>query len=357
MQPLAEPSYLLKISGADFTGWTSMEVNRSIERMSGEFRLELTRKGAAPQIDPGVAAGSECEVIIDGQLALKGYIDTLTHSYGVQGTRVTVSGRDVVGDLIDCAASVDGPFEFNNVKLDKFIEQILKPFKVDLQVLADVGMPFKRIAIQPGETAFELIERVCRYRAVLPVSDGIGGLMLFKAGGLKSPGRLISGVNILSGETGYDWKERFSLYVVKGQSEADADSSADETAGGEGRAADEMVKRYRPTVITGENQGYDMTLKQRASWQAQMARARAIKARFDVQGWYADAESKALWLPNSIVPIRDNVLSINREMLVTAVSFRRTMRGTFTTLDFSLPEAFDLPAEIEPGTDDVAGDA
>jgi prophage tail gpP-like protein len=319
--------------------------------------LELTRKDLPPQIDSGISPGQECEVSIGDQPILKGYIDVLNTGYDSSSTRITVSGRDATGDLIDCAAAVDGPFEFNNIKLEKFVEKILKPFNISLTVLADTGAPFKRIAIQPGETAYELIDRVCRFRAVLPISDGVGGMLIIKPGGLRSEGFLERGKNILSGDFTVDWKDRFALYVVKGQSEANAETSSAEAATGEGRATDALVGRYRPTVITGENQGYNMTLSQRAEWQAQFARARSVKVSYDVQGWYAKKESSSLWLPNSIVPLKDPVFGFSRDMLITTVSFRRSNQGTFTSLELCLPEAFDLPAEIEADSDDIAGNS
>lgn len=123
---------------------------------------------------------------------------------------------------------------------------------------------------------------------------------------------------------------------------------AAETAQGEGRALDAQITRYRPIVITGENQGYDMTLKQRAAWEAQFARARSVGASCTIQGWYVDRATGQLWLPNTIVKMKDPIFSANRDMLITGVTFRRDGSGTFTDLTLSLPEAFDLPAEKEP---------
>lgn len=358
MLPANDPSFTLRVAGTPYIGWTSIELNRSIERMSGEFRLELTRKGSPTQISTGIAPGQECEIEIDGQSVLKGFIDGLNPAYDDQGVRISTSGRDVVGDLIDCAAAVDGPFEFNGGKLEQFVSRILAPYKIPLTVLADTGAPLKRIAIQPGETALEVIDRVCRYRAVLPVSDGVGGLMIIKPGTTRSPGTLSFPENILSGENSFDWRDRFSLFVVKGQGEANGDESAKETATGEGRASDPFVTRYRPTVITGENQGFDMTLKERAEWEAQFARARSVRARYSVQGWYADRVSKTLWLPNTIVPVKDEILGLSRDMLITGVGYRRSDNsGTTTDLELSLPEAFNLPAEVQPDADDIAGAA
>lgn len=357
MLPVSEPSFSMNINGSLIDGWTTMEVNRSIERMSGEFRVELTRKDLPPQIELKIAPGQKSEVMIGDQPVLQGFIDTLNTSYDSSTTRITVSGRDATADLIDCAAAVDGPFEFNNIKLEKLVEKIIAPFGIKLTVLADTGTPFKRIAIQPGETAYELIDRVCRYRALLPISDGVGGLVIIQPGGLRSTGVLKRGVNILAGNYSNDWIERFSLYVVKGQSEAEPETEAGAAAAVEGRATDPIVKRYRPSVITGENQGYTMTLAQRAKWQAQFARARSVRCTYEVQGWYIDQASKTLWLPNSIVPVQDTVFGINRDMLIVGVSQRRGNDGTFTSLELAVPEAFDLPAEIEPETEDVAGDA
>lgn len=336
--------FSLAIGDGEFTGWTEISIRRSIERMSGEFGVRLTTRpvdGQGPQIAPG----EPVEVKIDGQVVLDGYIDAVSVSYAKNAAEITVAGRDRVADLIDCAAAVDGPFEFTRVKLDAAIRKVVAPFKIDVIVEADMGETFARLAIQPGETAFEFIERACRFRGVLPVSNGIGGIVITKPSTVKSPGKLAYGNNILACETSFDMRERMSLYVVKGQAEAlDGYTETSAMVGPEGRAVDSAVKRYRPKLVVGENQSYELSLNERAAWEKKIAAARAARATYTVADWYADG--KTLWQPNTLVWVADSLGGLNQEMLIVGVEMiRNRTDGAITRLELALPGAFDLLAE------------
>ncbi|PZQ44873.1 MAG: hypothetical protein DI551_09230 [Micavibrio aeruginosavorus] len=349
------PDFSLVIDGSEYSGWESMSLRRSMERMAGEFSLTLSLLPNQPYIEGKLVSGNICEVKVNQQTALRGYIDEIEHSYDDKNAAVTVSGRDAVGDLIDCAATVDGPFEYNNQKLESILGKILAPYKIPVKFLAPTGSAFKRIAIQPGENAFDLIERCCRYRKLLPISDGLGGLLIMSPKqAVRSGGVLVYGQNILSGSLNISAKDRHSLYVVKGQSEGSEEVDAENSSTVEGRAADPLVKRYRPKVITGENQGYELSLKDRAEWEASFARARGIRANYKVQGWNCD-EQGTLWQICSIVNVNDAPRTLKRDMMIVGVSFSRGDLGTVTDLELALPEAYDLPAEKEPENDDVVG--
>lgn len=341
----------LLAAGNEWNVWEKVSIRRSLERLSGEFSFDLTTKPGNPFLSGNIMPGSAVQLEVNGQTLLDGYIDNL--QAGVNTPIISISGRDKTGDLFDCAASVSGPFEFSNQKLEQVIAKVIKPFGIKLTVAADTGKPFARLAIQPGESAFEFLDRVCRYRAVLPVSDGIGGIVLVKPGKEKSPGKLVYGENILDGNVSIDWRERFSLYVIKGQSENSDDIDAEQASAPESRADDSQVKRYRPKLIINDAQGAALTLKERANWEKQFAKARSHSASYQVQGWHVDAEQTELWRVNTLVYVADPMRGMNREMLIVSTSYSRDDNGTVTQLDLAPPEAHDLPADKEPETEDA----
>lgn len=355
---MPDPVYTLIIGGQPWNGWETLSYSRSIERMGGSFQVTLMQKPEVGFLSATMRIGLPVQLEIDGQTVLDGYIDDVEHSYDEGSANISVAGRDKTGDLIDCAATVNGPFEFNNQRLEKIIAQVIKPFGITLAVDADTGAPFRRVAIQPGETAYAFIDRICRFRAILPVSDGIGGLVLVKPAGEKSPGRLVYGQNIRRGQVQMHGAERFSLYVLKGQAEGFDSSTAGEISAGEGRATDTRITRYRPTVIMAETQGFTQTLTERAEWERNVRRGRGNTATYTVPGWYADAATQTLWKPNTLVWVDDAARQINREMLITSMTLERGSQGTLTTLELAVPEAYELVAEVQPpegGSGSAAG--
>jgi prophage tail gpP-like protein len=347
--------YVLKLNGEAFIGWEDMSLSRSMERASGSFWLSLSADPASRFLSGRLVPGVKAEIEMMGQAVLSGYIDTVSHDFDSAAARVMVTGRDRVSDLIDCAASVDGPYEYSGMRLEQILSTVLDPYDIPFSVEVSTGAAFKRIALQPGESAFDLIERLCRARALLPLSDGLGGLIITKPGSLKSKGQLVYGENILSGTLNLDHKDRFSLVVVKGQQEGSEDNTADDVSSPEGRATDPFVGRFRPKVIVSESQGNSGTFQDRAKWDVSMARARSIRATIRTTGWTTDGDAD-LWQINTIVRVKDTARSIDREMLIIGTEFSRApQQGTITTLELGLPEAFDQPAESNPEDDIVGG--
>lgn len=348
------PIFGLRLGGDLYTGWTDVSITRDLTRMSGEFALQLSRTTADGKI-PQVAPGQATTVEIDGTPVLKGWIDKKGMAYDKGRIDLSITGRDKVGDLIDCAATVDGPFEYNNMPLDKVVARICKPYGIEVKSDLPSMPTIKRLAIQPGESAFDFIERACRAHAVLPVSDGIGGLVLTRPATERSAGALLYGTNILAADVSIDATERHSLYVVKGQGEAvdGENTDASHISKGEGRVTDAEVTRYRPKVLVGENQGYSGTLLERAQWERKADRARGMRASYTVQGWYATGQT--LWKPNTLVRVADPLADVDRDLLITGLTFTRGAQGTLTQLELALPEAFDIDTKAEKKTGDGTG--
>lgn len=351
----------MSLGGQIYEGWEEIRVSRSIEQMSGQFSLTVSH---LPEEWADFPMQESVILEVDGQILLSGFIDIIRAQYDADASYIMIDGRDAVGDLLDCAASVNG-FEFNGWKLERAIAKILEPYKIPLTVNTDTGAPIKRLAVQVGETAFDFIERACRLRGVLAVSDGIGGLVLTKPSTDQAAGRLVLGENILSGDAEINWTQRFSDYIVKGQREADSGSDQDFGAGEdfgqeavsepEGRANDTAIKRYRPTVILSESGGFDLSTQARAAWQRSFNQSRSKTVTYKVAGFFATQD--LLWLPNQIVNVVDPRLKINRDMLIISVEYSKNARGSITTLTLGLPEAFALPAEKEKAeTADIWGE-
>lgn len=343
--------FILLLDGQPWKGWEEIEVTRAIDRMSGAFSVKLAKNKEDGDISlqGGLQTGMTAEVEIDGQIVLSGYLFSAQYEYDARDVSIEASGRDRTSDLIDCAAAVDGAHDFINRNLTSIVSSIAAPYGIAVRAETDVGRPFTRAAVQPGETAFEFIDRLCRQRGVLCISDGVGGLVIVRPAALRSKGILIYGDNIIAGSVTHDASEMFSLYVVKGQAEPMvADTEASATVTPSARVSDAAVKRYRPKVIIAEAQGYEMTLAERAAWEKMHARAQSKRASYTVQGWYADPDMRTLWRPNTIVPVVDERAGLfKRDMLISGVSYRRDSSGTVTVLDLVMPDAFDLPAESE----------
>jgi prophage tail gpP-like protein len=342
----------LSVDGALYGGWKEAQVVRSIEQGALAFTLKVTEKWQGQPTRRVIRPGAACTLSASGDDLLTGHVDDVTTDYDTDQHTVTIVGRDKVGDLVDCAAMVDGSFEFANLSLLNFASIICQPYGVHVIAEADVGAPFARFAVQPGETAWAAIERACRHRALLPNGDGKGGLVLTRAGRSgRASGTLQLGYNVKIARGTFSYRDRFSLTVVRGQQEGADWLDGTQITGPEGRAKDGTISRYRPTVIIAEQAGNGLTLQERAQWEVRVARGRSRNVVYTVAGWRDDGGQ--LWRPNTMVMVKDDYLDIDFEMLVVAVTFAMTLDGSTTELQLSLPDAYDLlpePDDASPGT-------
>jgi prophage tail gpP-like protein len=348
---------VLTVGETEWGGWTALEIVRSIERVAGAFTLAVTERWPGQSERRAIRPGMACSLAVDGETLITGWIDDVEPSYNAEKHVLAVRGRDRSADLFDCAA-MRRPFEMGGLRLDQIATQLSAPFNVPVRAVVDMGRPFPRFAIQPGENVFDAIERGCRQRAVLPVPDGFGGLLLTRAGeGGEAAGPLRLGGddgNIKGGATTFSAKELFSDYIVMGSAAAPSALGVvfgpnPNQAEGPGVAPtahvrDPSVTRYRPTIILAEMQGTTVTFRQRAEWQRAVAVGKSVRGTRIVQDWKA---GKKLWHPNTLVRVTDELANLdNTEMLIVATRMTLTdEEGTLTELTLALPDAYKLIPE------------
>ena len=340
----------LKVNGGIFGGWESAEIKVGIEQISGTFHLGVTERWPGQATPTPILPGFEALVLLDGAPVISGYLDSVEPSYDMQYHTLSLSGRDKTGDLVDsCAVYTTGQWKKRN--LLQIAQDICKPFNINVIALVDVGDPFSSFNIQEGERAFEALDRMARMRAVLLMSDGLGNLVITRAGQQRITTALVEGVNIKSANAKFDWKERFSTYTVKGQHQGSDTAPADHARGPVGSAVDTVIQsvRYRPLVLLAEDQGHIASLTQRAEWERNVRIGRANRATVTVQGWsYMDAATATLWKPNTLVRLRSPRLYADLDLLVASVTYRLDAgNGTTCDLELCRPEAFDLLSGVK----------
>jgi len=207
----------------------------------------------------------------------------------------------------------------------------------------DTGAPFTEFSVQEGEAAFELLDRAARQRGVLLTADGLGNLVIARAGTARVDVALAKGENILNARGKFSHKDRFSTYIVKGQRRVTDDDISKPEVATQVMASipDTGVTRYRPLIVLAEDMGDGATYQQRVNWECNTRLGKSIRTRITVQGWRT-TEGGALWQTNRLVSIRDDWQGLDTELLIAKVSFSIGEDGTKTVLELTNPAAFDV---------------
>jgi len=322
---------VLTINGHDYGGWLAVEHTRSMGAIAQSFRLDLTDRWPGQSSPFPVLGNESCQLRLGGKLVIDGYLDSADISVDESGRTISVAGRDKTGDLVDCSA-VHTPDEWNNQTAGQLVKILAKPFGVRVTVDVDSGAPIALFKLQHGETAFEAIERICRLRALLPMADGEGGLLITRQKNARG-GLLVEGGNILSASATLQYQDRFSQYLVRGQSYGTDESFGEAVAQPESKATDPGVTRYRPTLIIAEGNTTQEIADDRAVWEAAVRAGRSASARITVADW-------GDWDVNTLVEVRAPSLRLNGLMLVSEVNRRLDNSGQFTEISVVRPGAY-----------------
>ncbi len=340
MADLAPPRAVLKIAGKRYEGWTSIRITRSIESVCGEFTLEIVVREYSDAPRWPLRTGDACIVEIEGETVITGYIDDITPQVDDRGYGIMVSGRDRAGDLVECSA-LDKPGSWPGKSIEAIAAELARPFGIDVVARVDTGEKVKKFALQQGETVYAAIERLARYRGLLAVSNAAGQVELIRPGQGAAVAQLVEGENILPGSNAnHSARDRFSDYVIKGQSSGDDRVNGKAAASIKAEARDPAITRHRPLLVIGEDQSTVANLRKRAAWEASTRAAKAQRGVIPVAGWRAP--TGALWRPDLLVGVKAPFLMIDGTMLVSEVALVKDGRGTVTELIVTPPEAWSL---------------
>jgi len=329
----------LNVAGSFYGGWKSLRVTRSIEQMAGTYDLGITERWPGQPDASPIKPGQKCQLLLDAQPVITGYVDMLASDYDAQRHSLRVSGRDKTGDLVDCSA-IHKSGQWHNVKIDQLASDLLKPYDMKVNVDADIGSAFSSFNIQEGESVFECLERAARMKALLLTSNPLGDLVITRAGKTRLDYALVEGVNIKAARAEFSWKDRFSNYTAKGQGRLGADGDQSHSAPSAG-ISDSVVSRHRPLVILADAHGENASLKDRVEWERNVRRGRSARGSITVQGWRHPGGE--LWQPNTLISVTSPMLWLdNAEMLIVGCTWTLDERGTNTELAIARPEAFQL---------------
>lgn len=376
------PRFVLRVGEAWFADVVSASVTRDLEELCSGFELEVLDTARTRAALPGwwraadeaapLAPGQRVEIQLDGEVVLKGWIDRVSVSYAANALAVRIAGRDLAADLVDCAAAPLGPAEFAGLLLPDLCARLCAPFGLTVRAEVPCAPAFPRFGVDVAETCLSAMEKAARQRAVLLVSDGVGGIVVTRGGQGRAPAPLRFGEGIHAMEANFDWTERFGLYLVKGQARGGParpplDRTANPlTAAGPaarpapaapagnrpavvmtGRAEDPAVTRYRPSVEQAKSQGGGASVAEQAQWRMRTARARSESLTVTVADWRAGDEDR-LWRANERVLVDDPLSGASAELLVAAVTWRWSERdGATTELRLCGCDAFDVLSEAE----------
>lgn len=367
----------VRCGGKSLRGWTDVAITAGVTMAARSFSVGITYQWpGAEDVLSAVSLGDSCEVWIGGDPVLTGYIFASPISYDAGFVRVQLSGRSRTADIIDCCpdaaaiasnssgagsvwsdAKIVAPSgdvqtvstpkaaQWKGLKIEQIAADLCAPYGIEVVTQTDTGDPIELHAIEPGETCFESISRLLKLGQLFVTDDEAGRLVFTKPGALgEAAGGLQLGVNILSADARRDASNIFSDYVVEGQRAGSDLAFGSAAAHIRAGATDIETKRHRMLALTESGSVTANLCRRLADFERRHRRALLGTVRYSVVGW-RDAAGK-LWRPNTLVHVRDSLLGIDRNLLLSEVVYSLSSRGQLAQLNLAPIEAFEAePAE------------
>jgi prophage tail gpP-like protein len=338
------PKISLFVEGNKYEDWTEVRVNRSLESLCGTFSFTSADRLIGKNFR--LAPLQECQVVVDDQAVMTGYIDSVDISMDAGSHTVNIRGRDKTSDLVDCSVDWPPP-HLGSVDLLSLSKILCEPFSIVVKSETSLGEKFRSFEVNKGETVFEAIDRAARARGILVITNEDGELILTKAKTNRASDTLRYGENLKSFNVTHDYTNRFSKYHVYGQRPAPNESMQQIFGGShdsKGIVIDGAITRFRPMVLSAENATTNSSAKKRAEAERARRTANSQTLSVSVLGW--KQTSGILWKPNLVVACFVPPGYIDGDLLISECEWSYGSEGQVTSLELRRPDAFNV--DIEP---------
>ena len=320
------------VDGTKFTGWESVSVHRSMRQLSGSFEFTAQETwDILPQMS--------CVVLVNDKKVLTGYVDSIAPSITENSHSIKIAGRCKTADLVDCSVDI-GKNQFKKQTAFQICTAICKPFGIYVKNEAENDTIIDSFSFQPADSAFEVIDKLCRTQKILPLSNENGDLVLSNNEN-NYQGIIISkDSNVKSASSLIDFGDRFRNYKIIAQENGKGKSWKDAKNIDVRATADDLnVNRYRPLTILSEAQAKETTAQARIDWEANNRAALSETATMTLYSWLKSENE--IWNVNEIIDVHYLSLRLLGKMLVEGIMFKQNSgSGSTTTLKLTRPDAF-----------------
>ena len=348
----------LEVDGTLYERWTEATVDMRLDALSRSFSFSAVGSERYPL---PFSVGDECRVFVDDQVVLSGHIELLNVDGDATSHDLTMAGRDYTCDLLDSTLGaindITPPISLKRI-CDAVVRHLAPGVEVSerLGVVDDVSPALfnkaeDKISPDPGEGAFEFLERWARKRAVMLTSNPQGDIVIIDPAGEEIEAwvhhrKNSNDNNVVAYSMSYDQTGRYNLY--KSQAELNPNSlvlagltSTAKIVDQSGQAIDSLIREGRQMVLVSESAFSNAENRDRAQWERNVRLARGRIYSATVAGY--KNQTGELWEVATLPWVISEMAGINTRMLLNSVRFSLTPEmGAQSVLSFVEADAYTM---------------
>jgi len=239
----------LLIAGKVHSAWSRYAVASDLLVPASGWQVSLGLPDG--EFPPAVHAGAGVEVRVGSDTVMTGFIDDIDHAVSGRAHTLTIAGRDAAALLVDCSAPV---FVAREVTLADIVKTVVQPLGISrIRIDADIKTVHEKVAIEPGDTAWDALVKACEANGVWPWCAPDGTLIVGSPDYDAPPvASLIlrrdgQGNNVKSLRLRQSMARRYSDICVLGQTHGSVLATGEHALKSEVRDVD--VPLYRPKIL------------------------------------------------------------------------------------------------------------
>lgn len=151
--PTPNNTLSLSINGHKHDDWQSYEIDSDLLIAADAWLVDIATPNTLPQY---IEVGASVKVKLDDAVILTGIIDDINESAAKGQHTISLSGRDLAGQLLDCSAPI---FDGQELSLSQILSEFLTPFNIPYKIEAASTSIRQKVTVDVGETVWEAISK------------------------------------------------------------------------------------------------------------------------------------------------------------------------------------------------------
>jgi len=325
----------LSIGGVAHERWQSYEIDSDLLTPADAWRLSMSPGGV--ELPAAVALGARVELRVGGEIVMTGILDELEDGAERGSNDLTLAGRDLAGQLVDCSARI---FAARQVSLAEVMKTVVAPFGIARTRISAVATRLReRVNVEPGDTAWHVLQNVAEANGLWPWIDPDGTLVIGGPDYTTAPVATLCAHRSGRGNNctlrrRRSLHDRYSEVTILGQSHGTETAEAQHDI--RATAGDSGVTLYRPQVIVDHESDSPAVARDRARKLVADGRLAGYTLMATVRGHRIDAPGEpghgALWMPGQRVNVVSNVLGIDAVHFILGRKFVQSRSGGTQTV-------------------------
>lgn len=354
---------LIEINGQRLTGFKQIRIEKSLDDLAGTF--SFTAVAGTPFAFP-VKVGYSCQIYIDTFPVITGYVEGIEGRSEQDSEDVIFSGRDRTADVVDSTIGTNLEIKAPISLIDITQKTLSSEGITGINVSTNVSnlQPFQTgelidISGEIGKSLFDFIENYARMRQVLMTTDQQGNILFTRTPTTSTAISLIrkkNDINRINNIESSSWvinnSKRFNQYFYHSQAnmsslEDSLNLNASSIVSIISSATDSQIRKGRNFNAISEQSADTTNMKNRATWEGSVRKARALEYRPKIPGFYPPNSKSNIWQLNQLIKIIDDYADINATMLINKISFESDIEaGETTELTLVPKDSYTLDLEI-----------